>query len=72
MDRLQMLQQAIRELGATSDQELAAFIQKRFGVRVEARFVPIWRASLKGQEVLERVRSELKAEITGSKSSSPQ
>jgi hypothetical protein len=51
-----MLREALRELGHAPDGELIDFIARRFGVRVEPRFLPIWRASLRGAEVQKRLR----------------
>ena len=41
--------------------ELATFIEQRHGVRIEVRFLPLLRASVRGQEVLERARLTARA-----------
>lgn len=40
MDKLEMVQVALRELGDVSSQELAGFIERRFKVKIEAKFTP--------------------------------
>ena len=57
MDRLEMMRIAEKELGrgATAEQ-LASFIQDRFGEGIGPKFIPIIRASLRGQEALQEAR----------------
>lgn len=43
---LEMIQAAIKELGATENESLAAFVEKRYGVKIDAKYIPIYRASL--------------------------
>ncbi len=63
MSKIEMIRQAMLELGEVSSQELATFIQLRYGVRIEARIIPILKASVRGQEVLERARQAARATI---------
>src|SRR5258707_444605 len=43
---------ALAELGDVGSQELAAFIENRYKLRIEPRFIPIYKASLKAREEL--------------------
>jgi hypothetical protein len=56
LSKVEMVRQALMELGEASSQELATFIEQRHGVRIEVRFLPLLRASVRGQKVLERAR----------------
>ena len=73
MDKLEMLQIALRELGDVSAQELSAFIERRYGVKIEPKFIPIFKASLRDKIRLEaarqaaRVAAQQAAEATARK-----
>lgn len=56
-DREQLVHGALAQLGCVSDEEVVSFMAREYGVRVEARFVPLFRASLRAKEVLERART---------------
>jgi hypothetical protein len=56
--REEIVHRALARLGCVSDEELVAFVAREYGVQVEARFVPIFRASLRAKEALERARGE--------------
>lgn len=57
MDRLEMMRIAEKELGGTATAEqMAGFIWERFGENIGAKFVPIIRAGLRGQEALQEAR----------------
>ena len=57
MDRLEMMRIAEKELGRTaSAEQLAGFIQERFGENIGAKFIPIIRSGLRGQEALLEAR----------------
>ena len=61
MTKIEMLQQALDELGEVSADELARFFCERYGVKLNPRMVPILRASLVEKEMLDRVRREAEA-----------
>jgi hypothetical protein len=65
MDKLEMMKQALKELGEVPAQELAAFIERQFGIKVDARFIPIWRASLRGRQALEQSRNAARSAAGG-------
>jgi hypothetical protein len=56
--REEIVHRALAQLGCVSDEELVAFVAREYGVRVEQRFVPVFRASLRAREVLERARAK--------------
>jgi hypothetical protein len=47
MDQTEALRRALAELGDVSAEELAAFVQKNYGVTVRPQFVPVLKATLK-------------------------
>lgn len=47
MTKLEMVQQAMAVRGEVTSEEIAAFIEKWHGVRIEPKFIPIYRASIK-------------------------
>ena len=61
MTKLEMLQQALDELGDVSATELADHIHRRHGVNVDPRMVPILRASLQEKALLEQFRLQSQA-----------
>jgi hypothetical protein len=63
MSKVEMVRQAMLELGEVSSLELATFLEQRYGMRIEARIIPILKASVLGQEVLERARQAARATI---------
>jgi hypothetical protein len=56
VDKLELVQTALRELGDVSAQELSAFIEKKHGVKIEPRFIPVFRASISSKLRLEATR----------------
>jgi hypothetical protein len=60
-NKVEMVRQAMLELGEASSHELAVFIEQRHGVRIEARIIPILKASVRGQQVLEQARRAARA-----------
>jgi|HubBroStandDraft_4_1064222.scaffolds.fasta_scaffold242858_2 hypothetical protein len=65
MDKLEMLKQALQELGEAPAQDLAEFIERQFGIKVEAKFIPIWKVSLRGRQALEQSRNAARSAISG-------
>jgi hypothetical protein len=58
MTRLDMVRAAIEVLGeqATADQ-VVRFVDDRFGETIGAKFVPVYRATLRGQAEWQRARA---------------
>ena len=61
MDKLELVQTALRELGDVSAQELSAFIETKHGVKIEPKFTPIFKASISGKLRLEAARQAARA-----------
>lgn len=61
MTKMEMVQQALRELGEVSPAELSAFVAQRFGTPMEPKVIPLFVASLKDKERLEQARREARA-----------
>jgi hypothetical protein len=56
MTRIEMVKDALGQIGDVSAQELSAFIEKKFGVTIEPAYVPIFRATLRDKERMENSR----------------
>jgi ribosomal protein L12E/L44/L45/RPP1/RPP2 len=67
MDKLELVQTALRQLGDVSAQQLSAFIEKQHGVKIEPRFIPIFRASIREKERLEAIRQAARAAVARAK-----
>jgi hypothetical protein len=61
LSKVELVRRALAELGEASPQEVAAFLERRHGVRIDARFIPFVRASVLEQEMLERARQAARA-----------
>lgn len=51
MDKLELVQVALRELGNASAQDLSSFIAKTHGVTIEPKYIPSFRASSRPQQL---------------------
>lgn len=63
MTRLEMVEQAVRELGDVSGERLAEYIRFEYGVRLEPVMTLVLRASLRERELREKFRAEARAII---------
>lgn len=63
MDKLELVQIALRELGDVSAQELSAFIEQKHGVKIEPKFIPVYKASLRDKLRLEAARQTARAAV---------
>jgi hypothetical protein len=61
MSKLEMVRQALEQLGEVPSVEISSFIQRCYGVRIDPKFIPIVRASLRELEMLQRFREEARA-----------
>jgi hypothetical protein len=52
---------ALAELGDAPAPEVAAFIERKYGVRIDPRFLPVFKATLRAREHLEEARARAKA-----------
>jgi hypothetical protein len=49
MDRLELVRLAVQELGDVSTQELSVFIEATHGVKIEPKFIPVFKATLRAR-----------------------
>ncbi len=61
MTKIEMVREALLQLGEVSGEKISAYIARRHGVSIEPRFMPIVRASLRELEMLARFRAESRA-----------
>jgi len=71
MDRIELVQLALREIGDVSAQELSSFIEQKHGVKIEPKFVPIFRASIQDKVRLEAARQAARAALAQAPPPSP-
>jgi len=55
MSKDEMVRLALESLGDASVENLAAFVEQKFGVKINPRYIPIFKASLRGKEHFERL-----------------
>ncbi len=63
--REEAVHQALRRLGGVSDEEVARFVLEEYGLAVEPRFLPVFRASLRAREALQQARAKARAAAPG-------
>jgi len=71
MDKLEMVQIVLQELGDISAQELSACIEKKHGVKIEPMFFPLFKASIQEKLRLEAVRQAARAAAAQTKAQPP-
>lgn len=71
MDKLEMVQIALREIGDVASQELSGFIEKKHGVKIEAKFIPLIKASIRDKLRLEAARHAARAAAEQAKAEPP-
>ena len=59
--KLEMVQQALAVRGEAPSEEITAFIEQGHGVRIEPKFIPIFRATIKDKQLLEEKRRAAQA-----------
>jgi hypothetical protein len=62
MSRTELFRLAIAEIPDASAAELSLFIQEKYGVRIDPRFIPVLRASPQDLERLTRLRQAARQE----------
>ena len=63
VSKTELVRLALAEVGEASHQELADFIERRHGVRIDPKFLPVVRASVRELEQLERARQAARAAV---------
>jgi hypothetical protein len=69
MTKVDMMREAMKELGEAPAEALAGYIENKYGVKIDPRFVPVLKASVREREMLEAFRQKMKettVEGTGS------
>jgi hypothetical protein len=51
MEKLTMVGDALKELGEASAQDLAALIEKKHGVTIPPKYIPIYKASVRDRQM---------------------
>jgi hypothetical protein len=64
LNKVEMMRVALKELGDASPEELSAFLEKTYNVKVEPQFISILRASVRDKEMLEDFRAKAKAQVS--------
>jgi hypothetical protein len=67
VDKLELVQSALKELGDLSAQELSSFIEKKYGVKIEPKFIPLYKASIRDKVRLEAARQAARATVEQAK-----
>jgi hypothetical protein len=64
MNKMDVFRQAVAEIGDVPSETLCQFIEAKFGVTIEPRYIPLFRASLRDWEQLHRKRQAAKSSMT--------
>jgi hypothetical protein len=67
----EIVHQAIARLGAVPNEELVAFVEREYGIRIEPRFVPVFRASLRSRQLMEQARARARETVAPERSPGP-
>ena len=62
MNRTELFRLALAEIGDAPSAELSSFIQDKYGVRIDPRYIPVLRATLQDKERMARFRQSSKPE----------
>jgi hypothetical protein len=58
MDKLAMVREALQVLGEAPATDLAAFIERKHGVKIEPKYIPIYKVSIRDKDMLDNLRQE--------------
>jgi hypothetical protein len=72
MDKMEAFRRAVAEWGEVTPEHLASLIERRYGVRIEPRYIPLFRATAKDLDELTRLREAARAAATPPTSGTPQ
>lgn len=62
MNRTELFRLALAEIGDAPADEMSSFIQEKYGVRIDPRFIPVLRATLQDKERMARFRQSARPE----------
>jgi hypothetical protein len=66
-----MVRIALKALGSASPAELSRFVEQQYGVRIEPKFIPLYKASIRDKVRLEAARQAARAVVEQPKGESP-
>lgn len=56
MDKVEAVRLALVQLGDVSAEELTAYLSREYGIQIEPRFVPLFKATVRDRANLEQTR----------------
>jgi hypothetical protein len=56
MTKMEMVKEALSQIGEASAQEISTFIESKYGTQIDPAFIPVFRATLKDKERMEKAR----------------
>jgi hypothetical protein len=71
VDKLELVHISLREIGDVSAQELASFIEKKHGIRMEPKFIPLYKACIRDKLRLEAARQAARGTEEQGKAQTP-
>ena len=71
MEKLEMVQIALRELGDVQAEAITAFVDEKFQTRIEPRFIPLFKASIRERARAEALRQAARAAAEQMKAVTP-
>ncbi len=57
MDRMEIVRQALVQLGDAPSHDLSSFIEQTYGVKIEPKYIPLFKATLQNQEIQTRIKA---------------
>ena len=58
MDKLELFRRTVADIGNVSAAALSAHLEKKYGVKIEPAFIPIFKATLLGLELTSKFRQD--------------
>ena len=71
LSKEELVRLALAQLGDVPAPTLAAFIEREHGVKIDTKFLPFFKASLRGKEHLEQSRAKARAASGGQLAPAP-
>ena len=62
MGKVEMMRVALQELGEATAEELSAFLEKSYSLKVDPKFISILKASVREKEILAESRQKVMAD----------
>jgi hypothetical protein len=61
MKPMELFRRAVAEIGNAAAAELSAHLEKQHGFKIEPRFIPLYKATLRDLERMTRLRQDAKS-----------